>query len=125
MLLALFAVVGIVLGASGVYGVLAYTVARRTHEIGIRRALGAPPSAVVADVVGRAMRPVLAGLAAGLVASFWTMRLLEAQLFGISGIDVPTYAVVAAGIIVIALAASAMPARRAMKVDALVAMRVA
>jgi putative ABC transport system permease protein len=125
MLLALFAVVGIVLGASGVYGVLAYTVARRTHEIGIRRALGAPPSAVVADVVGRAMRPVLAGLAAGLVASFWTMRLLEAQLFGISGLDVPTYAVVAAGIIVIALAASAMPARRAMKVDALVAMRVA
>jgi putative ABC transport system permease protein len=123
VLLAIFALVGVILGASGVYGVLAYTVARRTQEIGIRRALGAGPAALLRDMLSRAMRPVIAGLLAGLCASFWLMQFLESQLFGISPTDTPTYIGVVAGILFVSLAACLIPARRAMKVDAMVAMR--
>ncbi len=122
-LLSLFATIGLLLGASGIYGVLSYTVSRRTQELGIRRALGAPPSRLMGDVVRQGMQPVLLGLIAGLAASFWTTGLLESQLFGVSPTDTATYAAVAAGVVSIALAACILPARRALGVSPIVALR--
>ena len=84
VLLSVFAFIGLVLGASGIYGVLAFTVARRTQEIGIRRALGAPPSAVIREVVTGGMAPVGIGLFIGVLASYWTSKFWSSQLFGVS-----------------------------------------
>jgi putative ABC transport system permease protein len=123
VLLSLFALVGVVLAATGIYGVLAYTVARRTHEIGIRRALGAAPGVLVRDVVVRGMQPVVVGLMLGLAASFWTSRLLQSQLFDISPTDRVTYALVAGGVILVSLIACAVPATRALRVNPIVALR--
>jgi putative ABC transport system permease protein len=123
VLLSLFALVAVGLGATGIYGVLAYTVARRTHEIGIRRALGAAPGVLVRDVLVRGMQPVVVGLALGLAASFWTSRLLRSQLFDISPTDRVTYALVAGGVILVSLIACAVPARRALRVNPIVALR--
>jgi putative ABC transport system permease protein len=122
-LLTLFALVGIVLGASGIYGVLAYTVARRTHEIGIRRALGAASRALVQDVVVRGMQPVFVGLVLGLAASYWATRALESQLFNISTTDASTYALVAGGVTLVSLFACVIPARRALRVNPIIALR--
>ena len=122
-LLGLFAFIGLVLGASGIYAVLAYTVARRTQEIGIRRALGAPPGRVARDVVAAGMTPVLAGLAFGLIVSYWTSRYWSAQLFNVSSTDPQIYALVACGVLVIALGATIVPVRRALRVSPIVALR--
>jgi putative ABC transport system permease protein len=122
-LLGLFALIGIVLGASGIYGVLAYTVARRTQEIGIRRALGAQPRQVVSEVLATGMAPVAVGLAMGLVASYWTSRAWSAQLFEISPADPIVYVAVIVGVLLVALAAMVVPVRRAMKVSPLLALR--
>jgi putative ABC transport system permease protein len=123
LLLTLFAVIGLVLGASGIYGVLAFTVARRTQEIGIRRALGAPPSHVVREIVTSGMAPVAVGLVIGIPASYWTSQLWRTQLFGVSSTDPVVYAGVAAGVLLVALAATLVPGRRALRVDPLVALR--
>ena len=123
LLLSLFAFIGLVLGASGIYGVLAFTVARRTHEIGIRRALGAPPSHVIREVVTGGMAPVGIGLVIGVLGSYWTSKLWSAQLFGVSGTDPVVYAGVSAGVLLVGLAATVVPARRALRVDPLVALR--
>ena len=123
LLLGLFAFVGLVLGASGIYGVLAYTVARRTQEIGIRRALGAPPSRVASEVIAGGMNPVLAGLALGVIVSYWTSRFWSAQLFNVSGTDPAIYAGVGVGVLVVALAATIVPVRRALRVSPIVALR--
>jgi predicted permease len=123
LLLTLFALIGVVLGASGIYGVLAYTVTRRTQEIGIRRALGAPTRRVVRDVVTGGMLPVAAGLVLGITGSFWTTKLLATQLFNVSPTDVRTYLVTVAAVIAVALLASLMPARRALRVSPIVALR--
>jgi putative ABC transport system permease protein len=123
LLLALFALIGAVLGASGIYGVLAYTVARRMQELGIRRALGAPPQRLVADILMRGLEPVAVGLVVGIIGSFWTTRLLEAQLFGISPTDPATYAVAMAGVLLVSLAACAVPARRALRISPVMALR--
>ena len=122
-LLTLFALVGIMLGATGIYGVLSYSVARRTQEIGIRRALGAAPGALFRDVMARGMQPVIVGLVLGLAASYWTMRVLANQLFEVSPTDSTTYALVAAGVILVSLIACAVPARRALRVNPIIALR--
>jgi putative ABC transport system permease protein len=123
LLLGLFAFIGLVLGASGIYGVLAYTVARRTQEIGIRRALGAPPMVVAREVVGGGMKPVLVGLVLGLVASYWTSSYWSTQLFNVSATDPQVYAAVTIGVLLVGLAATIVPVRRALRVSPIVALR--
>ena len=123
VLLGVFAFVGLILGMSGIYGVLAYTVARRTHEIGIRRALGAASGRVLKDVVLVGLRPVAGGLVLGIAASYWTTQFWSAQLFGVSPLDPMVYAAVAAGVLIVSVAAALVPARRALRVSPLVALR--
>jgi predicted permease len=123
LLLTLFATIGIVLGGTGIYGVLAYTVTRRTQEIGIRRALGAPTRRLVGDIVTGAMQPVAIGLVIGLVGSYWTTRLLTTQLFGVSPTDPGTYLTTVIAVLAVAVFASLIPARRALRVSPLVALR--
>jgi predicted permease len=123
LLLTLFASIGIVLGATGIYGVLAYTVTRRTQEIGIRRALGAPTRRLVRDVVKGGLQPVVVGLLVGIVASFWTTRLLTTQLFNVSATDPRTYLITVAAVLAVSVLASVIPARRALRVNPIVALR--
>lgn len=122
-LLSAFAVIGLVLGAIGVYGVVAYAVSRRTQEIGVRVALGAPRRAIVAMVVRHGLSYVLAGLAAGLLASFALAGTLRGLLYEVSTADPATYVSVALAVLAVALLASWLPARRAARVDPAVAMR--
>ena len=97
--------------------------ARRTPEIGIRRALGAATGALFREVIARGMQPVIAGLILGLVACYWMMRILENQLFEVSTTDPATYAIVAAGVVVVSLIACAVPALRAIRVNPIIALR--
>ena len=122
-LLGLFAGIGLLLGASGIYGVLAYTVARRTREIGIRRALGAPSRGVVAQVMGSGLAPVAAGIVLGLVVSYWTTGYWSTQLFGVSPGDPLVYLSVTAGVLLVAMAAMLLPVLRALRVSPLTALR--
>jgi putative ABC transport system permease protein len=123
VLLGLFAVIGAVLGASGIYGVLSYTVARRTQELGIRRALGAPAGRLVTDIILRGMQPVGLGLIAGVLGSFWATRLLTTELFGISPTDPSTYVLASVAVLLVALAACVIPARRALHISPISALR--
>jgi len=123
LLLSLFAFIGLVLGASGIYGVLAFTVARRTRELGIRRALGATPWHLSRQIVIGCMTPVAAGLVLGILGSYWTSKLWSGQLFGVSSTDPAVYAAVAAGVLTVGLAASIVPVRRALRVNPIVALR--
>ena len=123
MLFSLFAGLALVLAVTGVYGVISYSVARRTHEVGIRMALGAGRRDVLRLFIGQGMRLVLAGLVAGLGVAFALTRLMRALLFGVSTTDAATFGVVAVGLVVVGLFACYLPARRATKVDPLVALR--
>ncbi|MBA2302824.1 MAG: FtsX-like permease family protein [Acidobacteria bacterium] len=122
-LLSLFAFTGLILGVSGIYGVLSYTVARRTQEIGIRRALGAQPGRLVRDVITGGLVPVVVGLALGLLASYWTTALWRTLLFSVSPSDPLVYAGVTVGVLLVAVAATIVPAWRAIRVSPLVALR--
>jgi putative ABC transport system permease protein len=122
-LFGLFALIGLVLGATGIYGVLAYTVARRTKELGIRRALGASSGGLIRLVAAQGLVPVAVGLAAGIAAARWMSRWIESQLFGIAATDLPTYALVAAGVLFVSAAACLVPARRALRVSPVTALR--
>jgi putative ABC transport system permease protein len=117
LLLSLLGAIGLLLAASGIYGVIAYFVSQRTQEIGVRIALGATPGAVVRLILGQAMRPVAIGTAIGLAGGLAASRVLAGQLFGVSRADPLTGAAVVATLIGVALVASAVPARRAAAVD--------
>ena len=122
-LLGIFAGVALVLGAVGIYGVMAYGVAQRTGEIGIRMALGAGAAQVTRMVVGQGMLVALVGVGVGVVGAIGLTRFMESQLFGVSATDPITFAAVAALLSVVALVASYLPARRAAKVDPIEALR--
>ena len=122
-LFSLFAVIALILVAVGIYGVLAYSVTQRTRELGIRIALGATARDVLQLIVGQGMKLVLIGITIGLAAVFVLHRLIEKLLFGVSPTDPLTYAVIALLLIGVALLACWIPARRATRVDPLVALR--
>jgi putative ABC transport system permease protein len=122
-LVGLFAALAMVLAAIGVYGIVAYLVGQRTQEIGVRRALGAKGADVIAMLLREAMRPVAIGIAIGVAAAFAMTRLLASMLYEISTMDVTSYVAAVAILAGAALLASIVPARRALSVDPISAVR--
>ncbi len=122
-LLGAFAIMAVALAMIGVYGVMAYFVSQRTREIGIRIALGAGRADLLNMVMSKGLRMALIGVVAGLVAAFGLTRAMATLLFGVAPRDPSTFAAVAAALIFVALAACWIPARRAMRVDPMVALR--
>jgi putative ABC transport system permease protein len=122
-LLAAFGVMAVSLAAIGLYGVLAFIVAQRRREIGVRMALGAQPRDVIADVMGQGLRLAGYGVVVGIALALVVTRLLRSLLFGTSPTDVFTFAAVATLLVAIAAAASLVPALRASRVDPLIALR--
>ena len=123
LLMTIFAALALALTAVGIYGVLSFHVSRRTQEIGIRMALGAKRSNVILMVVGEGAALSGVGIAIGLVLALALSRLLSSLLSGIQATDPAIYALVAVALLGVALLASYLPARRAAKVDPLVALR--
>jgi len=123
ILLALFAGIALLLAAVGIYGVIAYSVARRTHEIGVRMALGAGRANVLGMVMRQGARLALIGIALGLAGAFILTRLLSTLLFGVSATDPFTFAAVALGLLAVALLATFIPAHRATRISPVTALR--
>jgi len=123
LLLGLFAGMGLLLAAIGLYGVMSFLVAQRTQEIGVRMALGATPATIARLVLGHAARWTVAGAAAGAIGSLFAVRLLRAMLFHVSGKDPWTWAAAVAVLLAIAMLAAWIPSRRAARVDPMQALR--
>jgi putative ABC transport system permease protein len=123
VLIAVLAGLALILSAVGIYGVMSYTVGQRTQEIGIRMALGAEPQNMLALILGRGARLALVGIAAGVLGALALTRFLSSLLFGVQAHDPLTFTTVAILLLLVALAACYVPARRAMKVDPMVALR--
>jgi putative ABC transport system permease protein len=122
-LLGVFAVVALLLSVIGIYGVIAYSVSQRTQEIGIRMALGAAPAAILQMILRQSLTLVIVGICFGLMAAFGLTRLMSSLLFGVSQTDFMTFAVPPVVLLVVALVASFLPARRAGSVDPVTALR--
>jgi putative ABC transport system permease protein len=118
-----FAVVALILASAGVYGVMAYTVSQRIPELGVRIALGATPEHIMRLTLGQGARLALAGLLLGLAFAFASGRVLEGLLFGVTSRDPLTMAAVVAVVALATLFACYIPARRAVRVDPMVALR--
>jgi ABC-type antimicrobial peptide transport system permease subunit len=123
MLMALFAMTGVALATVGLYGVLSYLATQRTHEIGVRIALGASGSDVVRLVTRQALRLTAIGMSVGVVLALLTGRLMSGLLFGVNAADPLTYALVPVLLAVVAMCAVLAPVRRALRVSPLVALR--
>jgi predicted permease len=123
ILLGIFAALALALSCVGIYGVISYLAGQRTHEIGIRMALGGQQSDVLRLILGQGAKMALLGVAAGTVGAFALTRLMTKLLFGVSAYDPLTFLAVAGVLVAVALAACYIPARRAMRVDPLVALR--
>jgi putative ABC transport system permease protein len=123
LLLGAFAAIALVLAAVGIYGVMSYAVSSRTHEIGLRMALGAQPNQLLSRVIGDGMIAVAVGGVAGMLGVLALSQVIATMLYGVRPTDVPTFASVAIGLGLVALAGCYIPARRAAMVDPLVALR--
>ena len=122
-LISVFAAMALVLASIGLYGVISYSVRQRTREIGVRMAFGANESIILRLVLGRAMVLGLAGVGAGIVASFVSTRTVSSLLYGVSAVDPVTFLGIPFVLVAVTLLASYVPARRAMRVDPVVALR--
>ena len=123
LLLGIFASIALALATIGIYGVMAYSVTQRTHEIGIRMALGAERSSVLGLIVTQGLRLTLAGVIIGLAGAWALTRFLTSFLYDVRATDVATFALVSVALVVVSVLASYIPARRAAKVDPMVALR--
>jgi putative ABC transport system permease protein len=123
LLLALFGGVALLLSAIGIYGVLAFGVAQRSREFGIRQALGAEPRAILSLVLGQGMRTTAIGVVLGLGGALMLTRYLQSLLFGVGAYDLPVYAGVTLLLLLVALTACYLPARRATRIAPTVALR--
>lgn len=123
MLLSALGLIGRVVAAVGIFGVVSYFVSQRRQEIGVRMALGATPRNVLALVVLQGIHPVALGVVLGWIGSALATRALETLLYGVSRTDPLTMGVVAVAVLAIALAAATIPARRSTRIDPLVALR--
>jgi putative ABC transport system permease protein len=122
-LLAIFAGIGLILSAIGVFSVMAYTVSLQTHDIGIRMALGAQPKGVMRMVLLKGLQPIAVGVAVGLAASYGVTRVMTSQIYGVTPTDPLTYGGVVFVLAAVGMAACLLPARRATQVDPLIALR--
>jgi putative ABC transport system permease protein len=123
MLLGIFAGIGLILAAIGVFSVMAYTVSLQTHDIGIRMALGAQPDGVLKMVLLKGLRPIVVGVVVGLLASYALTRLMASQIFGVKATDPWTFGGVVLVLAIVGMIACLLPARRATQVDPLIALR--
>jgi putative ABC transport system permease protein len=123
LLLSLFGLMTLVLVSAGIYGLVSYSVAQRTHEIGVRMALGAPPQAVLKLVLGQGMKLAAVGIAVGLVGAWALTRLLKTLLYGVSATDPLSFGLAALLLACVVFWASYVPARRAAQVNPLEALR--
>ncbi len=122
-LFGVFAAIALLLAVAGIFGVVSYAVSQRTREIGIRMALGARPEQVQRQVLSQGMVLVASGVVCGLAGTFWATNLLRSLLFGVNARDPLTYAAVAVGVVLVAMLANLLPARRAASVDPMEALR--
>jgi putative ABC transport system permease protein len=123
LLLSAFAALALILAAIGIYGVISFSVTQRTREIGVRMALGARAEDVLAMVVQQGIAPALTGVVVGLIGALITTRIMKSMLFGVTATDPITFIVVPLVLGVVAFAACWLPARRATKVNPMVALR--
>ena len=122
-MLGVFALIALVLASVGIYAVMSYAVTQRTHEIGIRMALGAQPRDILKMIVRQGMLLAIIGVTLGLVASYWLMQAMTKILYGVSATDPLTFAAISLLLMLVAFTANYIPARRATKVDPMIALR--